>query len=84
MPMLLKNFRGSIDWNNLSQIVKKCADEALNRHQEYFAIQFWGECWAGEEADLTYDMYGEDPKGCYNNMVGMAFHNMVYKFELLE
>lgn len=33
MPMLLKNFRGSIDWNNLSQIVKKCADEALNRRE---------------------------------------------------
>lgn len=26
-------------------------------------------------------MYGSDPLGCYDNLVGMEWHNMVYKFE---
>ncbi|XP_068750199.1 uncharacterized protein [Montipora capricornis] len=84
MPELLKNFRGTIDWNHLDKIVEKCAEEAMNKRQEYFGIQFWGECWAGEDSDLTYDQYGEDPSGCYENLVGMAMHNMVYKFDLPE
>ena len=48
--------------------------------QEYFGIQYYGECWGGEEADLSYDQYGSNPAGCYNNMVGKAWHNFVYKF----
>ena len=49
--------------------------------QQYFGIQYWGECWGGEDADETYNMYGSDPLGCYDNLVGMEWHNMVYKFE---
>ena len=49
--------------------------------QQYFGIQYWGECWGGEDADETYNMYGSDPLGCYDNVVGMEWHNMVYKFE---
>lgn len=84
MPQLLKNFRGTIDWSDLSKIVQKCADEAMKQRQEYFGVQYWGECWGGEDADETYNMYGENPQGCYDNVVGMDLHNMVYKFELPE
>ena len=49
--------------------------------QQHFGIQYWGECWGGEDADETYNMYGSDPLGCYDNLVGMEWHNMVYKFE---
>lgn len=48
--------------------------------QQYFGLQYYGECWGGEEADATYDKYGSNPGGCYNNMVGKAWHNFVYKF----
>ncbi|RMX59639.1 hypothetical protein pdam_00010486, partial [Pocillopora damicornis] len=82
MPELLKNFRGTIDWSDLSKTVQKCADEAMNKRQEYFGIQYYGECWGGEEADLSYDQYGSNPAGCYNNMVGKAWHNFVYKFNI--
>lgn len=87
MPQLLKNFRtipGGIDWFDLSKVVRKCADEAMNLRQQYFGIQYWGECWGGEDADETYNMYGSDPLGCYDNLVGMEWHNMVYKFEIPE
>ena len=36
MPQLLKNFRtipGGIDWFDLSKVVRKCADEAMNRRK---------------------------------------------------
>ncbi|KAL9981394.1 hypothetical protein ACROYT_G010094 [Oculina patagonica] len=84
MPELLKNFRGTIDWSDLSKTVQKCADEAMNRRQQYFGLQYYGECWGGEEADLTYNQYGSNPAGCYNNMVGKAWHNYVYKFDIPE
>ena len=29
---------------------------------------------------MTYDKYGSNPGGCYNSMVGKAWHNFVYKF----
>ena len=36
MPQLLKNFRtipGGIDWFDLSKVVRKCADEAMNQRK---------------------------------------------------
>ena len=33
MPELLKNFRGTIDWSDLSKTVQKCADEAMNKRE---------------------------------------------------
>ena len=33
MPELLKNFRGTIDWSDLSKTVQKCADEAMNKRK---------------------------------------------------
>ena len=54
--------------------------ENLTAGQQYFGLQYYGECWGGEEADLTYDEYGSNPGGCYKNMVGKAWHNFVYKF----
>ena len=33
MPQLLKNFRGTIDWSDLSKIVQKCADEAMKQRE---------------------------------------------------
>lgn len=52
----------------------------ISTGQHFFGIQYYGECWGGEEADLSYDQYGSNPAGCYNNMVGKAWHNFVYKF----
>lgn len=84
MPELLKNFRGNIDWNHLDKLVEKCADEAMRRRKKYFGLQFYGECRSVKNSGHNYDRYGENPFGCYKNLVGKASNNMVYKFELPE
>lgn len=48
--------------------------------QQYFGLQYYGECWGGEEVDVIYDKYGFNFGGCYNNMVGKVWYNFVYKF----
>ena len=45
----------------------------------YFAIQYWGECWTGSEAHLTYDMHGESSTGCWQDTVGKGGYNFVYQ-----
>lgn len=40
-------------------------------------IQFYGECWSGLNAALTYDKYGPSPR-CIKN-VGMDLANYVYR-----
>jgi len=79
LPKLLVNYRGTLDWNtDLSYIVLKCAQEAKKRNYMYFGVQFYGECWSGDTAPMTYDRYGKSFQ-C-TPTVGRAFANMVYRF----
>jgi len=82
-----------IDWENWysysSKMICRCATAAKLRGDDYFAIQFWGECWSGKEADVHYHRNGvsdhcrdEDFKKCRcnsYNCVGMAYTNYVYR-----
>ena len=43
----------------------------------YFGLQFYGECWSGPQAHLTYDEDGES-KRCIDG-VGMQSANFVYR-----
>jgi len=43
------------------------------------SVQFYAECWSGENAPLTYDRYGNSSR-CTEH-VGKAYTNMVYRFE---
>lgn len=80
LPELIANYRGSdqFDWFNLDKYVKKCAEEAKKRNYMFFGIQFYGECWSGVNAALSYDKYGPSPR-CIQN-VGMDLANFVYRF----
>ena len=42
------------------------------------SIQFYGECWSGMTAPLTYDRYGRS-SNC-GNYVGKSWANVVYRF----
>jgi len=78
LPEQIANYRGGLDWNNLDQVVKDCALEAQKKNYMYFSIQFYGECWSGETAPLTYDRYGPS-SNCFFN-VGKQWTNLVYRF----
>lgn len=59
---LIANLRSEIDWYNVRSMVTKCGERAHERGFKYFGIQFYGECWADDDAESRYDMYGEaDP-----------------------
>ena len=44
---------------------------------KWFGVQFYGECWSGPEASLTYNRYGPSDS-CWEG-VGKDWTNMVYK-----
>jgi len=54
----------------------------------YFGIQFWGECWAGENPNVAYDSDGQSDScigqdflpcdGSPSNCVGVEDVNYVY------
>ncbi|XP_068721451.1 uromodulin-like [Montipora capricornis] len=76
LRILVKNFRGNLDWNNLNKTVEDCANEAKKKGFLYFGVQFYGECWSDPMAHLTYDKYGPS-KQCSHG-VGGPDMNFVY------
>eukprot|EP00794_Sanderia_malayensis_P011717 gene11717-12938_t len=83
VPVLLRNFRDSIDWNNMTPTVKKCALLAASKSYEYFAIQFYGECWAGK-TNASKHFYVDGPSdNCYQGTGGRDV-NFVYRFGKLK
>ncbi|KAL9987366.1 hypothetical protein ACROYT_G001660 [Oculina patagonica] len=80
LPLLLKSFRGNIDWNNMAKVVQACADITHERGLVTFGIQFYGECWSGVNASETYDMHGPS-KNCWSG-VGKEGSYYVYKLKV--
>ncbi len=66
--------------------VNQCARVAYDKGYEYFAIQFYGECWGGKDAGKSYAKYGRS-EGCWKfdeqsgYSVGGRLSNFVYKIE---
>ena len=79
LPVLVKNFRwpSQIDWNNLNRTIRACAEEVKEAGFIYFGLQFYGECWSGPKAHLTYNEDGES-KRCVSG-VGKGRTNFVYR-----
>lgn len=77
---LLKSFRGTgfIDWFDMSKMVKACYKEAKDAGKTFFAVQFYGECWASD--DENFRNYGQ-ATNCYNG-VGTQWSNYVYKIRV--
>lgn len=83
LPELIENFRGGrVDWNNLNNTIAACAEAAKKKGYLYFGLQFYGECWSGPQAQLTYARDGPS-KNCSKG-VGEERANFVYKIKLLE
>lgn len=76
LPKLLKNFRSQIDWYNLNKIINACAKQAKENGYLYFGVQFYGECWSGPLAHMTYNKDGPSTE-CIAG-VGKGFANSVY------
>lgn len=80
VPDFVKSMRGKIDWNHLENTVKECAHSVTKKNStlKVFAIQFYGECWTGVDAEKSYSEYGASPN-CWKG-VGGSQTNFVYEF----
>lgn len=65
-----------MDWNNIPKTITNCARVAQAKGYVYFAVQFWGECWASRNGSLTYDKHGKATT-CHQG-VGEGYTNFVY------
>lgn len=71
----------------MNETISKCAIDAAERDPNFqvFAIQFYGECYSGNDGLQRYNMYGSLPYGDDNTKfcwagVGGEGNNFVYKF----
>lgn len=78
LPVLFANFRSSIDWSNVNETVKQCADAADKNGYRWFGVQYYGECWSGPSAEVTYNKHGMSTN-CASG-IGKDFANAVYRF----
>ncbi|CAH3180570.1 unnamed protein product [Porites evermanni] len=74
LPVFYANARGNIDWFNMELTVNQCAQVASDMGYEYFAVQFYGECYSGRNAKESYAKYGNITEGCweFDNQTGFA------------
>ncbi|XP_032230403.1 uromodulin isoform X1 [Nematostella vectensis] len=86
MPQFLASYRTKEylkEWNQdeFDAVVRNCAAETEKHGFLYFGVQFWGECWSGPRAHLTYDDYGKTEKDseCKKYHVGGDFEIAVYR-----
>ena len=62
----------------MNATIKACAKLAKEHNVVYFAIQYYGECWAAKPGTVPdYDWYGP-AYNCWNG-VGSSWSNYVYK-----
>ena len=78
LPEKIANLRRLIDWYNLNKTITECARRVNKRGLHYFGIQFYGECWSGENAERTYNKQGRSTR-CLHG-VGKGHANFVYAF----
>ncbi|CAB4023145.1 Hypothetical predicted protein [Paramuricea clavata] len=83
----------SIDWNNfdtyLPDLACRCAMKTVEKGWNTFGVQYYGECWSGEEGDVTYYRDGKATtcvNKCYEQChnydpfcTGTGFTNFVYR-----
>lgn len=66
LPTLITNYRSFFNWyspkESISSGVSQCADAASQRGFTIFGLQFYGECWSGENASLTYARDGKSDR----------------------
>ena len=84
LPDEYANFRDQIKWKQILETVQQCAQVAYNKGYEYFAVQFYGVCYTGDNASQTYYKHGRSDKcveidKTLGFRVGEEYTNFVYR-----
>lgn len=78
LPHMIANLRPQINWKNPNVTITSCALLAHEHNIDYFAIQYYGECWVSQKGTVPqYDKYGASTN-CWAGLGG-AWTNYVYK-----
>ena len=86
LPAYYANFRDQIIWSQMELTVDQCARVAHDEGFEYFAVQFYGECYGGKDAKKTYAKFRESTE-CWEFDkgkgfgVGASLSNFVYRIK---
>jgi len=86
LPVHYANFRDWIVWTRMELTVNQCARVAQDAGYEYFAVQFYGECYGGKDVGNSYAKYGKSTD-CweYDKQkgfgVGADLTNFVYRIK---
>ena len=86
LPINYANFRSQMKWKQL-ETVQQCAQVAFNKGYEYFAVQFYGVCYTGNDASQTYDKHGKS-ESCVEIEKTLGFRvgegdtNFVYRINI--
>ena len=76
----LTNAQSNLHWPNdkncvflsllILSLACRCANATRAKGWKVFGLQFYGECWSGENGETTFNNYGEaDPKNCVQELV---------------
>ncbi|XP_068717618.1 uncharacterized protein [Montipora capricornis] len=93
-----------LDWNkwpeSIHSLACRCANATRGKGWKVFGLQFYGECWSGENGETTFNKYGDaNPKKCIQELVdplppcnkskdmecvGVQSTNYIYKLKELK
>ena len=76
LPVLEKNFRPSIKWTAIDELVEDCYEIVKKTHYKVFGFKFYGECWVGERPEPQYKTSMDR---CFLHVVGKAHSYYVYE-----
>ncbi|XP_020621140.1 semaphorin-5A-like [Orbicella faveolata] len=97
LPMLIESYRFGLNWSFPEDLINsqvlRCAEAVSKKGYIIFGLQFYGECWSGENVNQTYDRDGNSNqclsavsngfKPCNDDSdeacVGAARANYIYK-----
>ncbi|XP_032236057.2 inactive carboxypeptidase-like protein X2 isoform X2 [Nematostella vectensis] len=63
----------------MAATVRQCAEQAKAAGFQYFAIQYYGECWSGTGENKSFSRYGPS-NNCWSG-VGGEWTNAVYRLQ---
>ncbi|EDO39263.1 predicted protein [Nematostella vectensis] len=63
----------------MAATVRQCAEQAKAAGFQYFAIQYYGECWSGTGENKSFSRYGPS-SNCWSG-VGGEWTNAVYRLQ---
>ena len=76
LPVLEKNFRSSMKWTAIDEVVEDCYEIVKKTHYKVFGFKFYGECWVGERPEPQYKTSMDR---CFLHVVGKAHSYYVYE-----